>query len=298
MLERGLDRGDPRAPRYFLRDGVLMSVAVFVDAGYLYSGGLRALTGSRQPRRAGQLNLPEAVAKLRLTASKQADNIRLLRIYWYDGMLGGRPSPAQEFLAYMDDVKLRLGVVRDGRQKGVDSLIVTDLIELARNHAISDAVLLAGDEDLRIGVQIAQSFGVRVHLIGIEPSRGNQSLLLMQEADTTTEWSKADIEAILSFNSTIAHWTADDSDVSQISPEVSAILDNVVDGFLAPLSQAERNSIAVLSIRDLLAPGHDSRLIGAGRSKIGRDLAEPERRYLRNRVKEQAGVSEPDSPAE
>jgi uncharacterized LabA/DUF88 family protein len=34
-------------------------------------------------------------------------------------------------------------------------LIGTDLIELARNHAISDAVLLSGDEDLRIGVQIA-----------------------------------------------------------------------------------------------------------------------------------------------
>ena len=49
--------------------------------------------------------------------------------------------------------------MRDGRQKGVDSLIVTDLIELARNHAISDAVLLAGDEELRIGVQIAQSLG-------------------------------------------------------------------------------------------------------------------------------------------
>ena len=68
-----------------------------------------------------------------------------------------------------------------GQQKGVDSLIIMDLIELARNHAISEAVLLSGDEDLRVGVQLAQSFGVRVHLLGVEPTRGNQSYLLLQE---------------------------------------------------------------------------------------------------------------------
>ena len=76
-------------------------------------------------------------------------------------------------------MKLRLGIVNlAGQQKGVDSLIVTDLVELARNHAITDAILLSGDEDLRIGVQIAQSFGVRVHLIRIEPTRGSQSGLV------------------------------------------------------------------------------------------------------------------------
>ena len=65
-------------------------------------------------------------------------------------------------------MKLRLGQLNsEGQQKGVDSLIVTDLIELARNKAISDAVVLTGDEDIRVGVQIAQSLGVRVHLLGI-----------------------------------------------------------------------------------------------------------------------------------
>ena len=47
-----------------------------------------------------------------------------------------------------------------GPAKGVDSLIVTDMITLARNGAMSDAVLLSGDEDLRVGVQQAQEFGV------------------------------------------------------------------------------------------------------------------------------------------
>jgi len=84
-----------------------------------------------------------------------------------------------------------------GEQKGVDSLIVTDMIALARNRAISDAVLVSGDEDLRVGVQQAQEFGVRVHLVGIKPSRGSQSLFLLQEADTTHEWAADDISKFL-----------------------------------------------------------------------------------------------------
>jgi uncharacterized LabA/DUF88 family protein len=43
------------------------------------------------------------------------------------------------------------------------------LIELARNQAICDATVVTGDSDVRVAVQIAQSFGVRVHLIGLEP---------------------------------------------------------------------------------------------------------------------------------
>ena len=91
-------------------------------------------------------------------------------------------------------MKVRLGLVnKAGEQKGVDSLIVTDMITLARNGSMADAVLLSGDEDLRVGVQQAQEFGVRVHLLGIRPSRGSQSVLLLQEADSTCEWGPEDI---------------------------------------------------------------------------------------------------------
>jgi len=113
----------------------------------------------------------------------------------------------------MDHIKLRLGFVTGQKQqKGVDSLIVTDVIDLARNHAITDAVILSGDEDIRIGVQIAQSFGVRVHLIGIVPSRGSQSLNLLRESDTTMEW---DIPIISKFLSVKA--------IAMTPPLVSAI---------------------------------------------------------------------------
>lgn len=87
---------------------------------------------------------------------------------------------------------------RFGEQKGVDSLIVTDMIELARNRAMADAILFSGDEDLRVGVQQAQEFGIRVHLLGIEPSRKNQSAYLIQETDSVHEWRREEIEKFLS----------------------------------------------------------------------------------------------------
>lgn len=122
----------------------------------------------------------------------------LLRIYWYDGVRGGVVSAEQNAIGDSDDVKLRLDTVSPfGQQKGVDSLIVTDLVELACNQAISDALLPPGDEDVRIGVQIAQSFGVRVHLVGIESKGGNQARTLRQEADTTTVWSREEIGGFL-----------------------------------------------------------------------------------------------------
>ena len=52
---------------------------------------------------------------------------------------------------------------------------------------MSDALVVSGDEDVRVGVQVAQSYGVRVHLLGIVPARGSQSKQLLQESDTTAE---------------------------------------------------------------------------------------------------------------
>jgi hypothetical protein len=77
-------------------------------------------------------------------------------------------------------VERRKGAVE---QKGVDSLIVPDLITLAHERAVATIFLLAGDEDLREGVAAAQRLGVQVVLIGIPTSRPNQSDPLMREAD-------------------------------------------------------------------------------------------------------------------
>lgn len=91
-------------------------------------------------------------------------------------------------LAKISDVKLRFGTLNNyGDQKGVDSRMIADMIELARNRAIDSAVLVGGDDDLRVGVEVAQSYGVRFHLLGIQDHfHANQSQLLQQEADSVT----------------------------------------------------------------------------------------------------------------
>lgn len=172
-------------------------VAIFVDAGYLFAQGSALLAGQKQPRKLVRLDEKAAISELLAVANMAAAGVPLLRVYWYDGGMRW-PSAEQEILADMDHVKLRLGFLNSaGQQKGVDSLIVTDLIELARNHAISDAVLLSGDEDIRVGVQVAQTLGVRVHLVGIEPGRGSQSKNLRQESDTIHELNKTCVSTFL-----------------------------------------------------------------------------------------------------
>ncbi len=174
--------------------------AVFVDAGYLFAAGSRLIANEKLAR--GDLNLDyDAVLKLFGELVTEVTGLPLLRIYWYDGTATG-PTPQQLALGYRPSVKLRLGFVnQQGQQKGVDSLIVTDLINLARNRAMADALLLTGDEDIRVGVQQAQELGVRVHLLGIAPTRENQSGFLVQEADSVRELTLAEVQSFLSRSS-------------------------------------------------------------------------------------------------
>ncbi|MDR2788866.1 MAG: NYN domain-containing protein [Candidatus Accumulibacter sp.] len=162
--------------------------AIFVDAGYFFAAGAQAVFGNHTLRKQIALKSSAAMlADLCGKAAAAADNLQLLRIYWYDAMPGPRLSLDQTGLAMLRGVKLRLGALSNaGEQKGVDSLIVTDLIDLARNRAIADAVVVAGDEDLRIAFQVAQSFGVRVHILAVGDPSKNVSKALQMEADSVT----------------------------------------------------------------------------------------------------------------
>lgn len=160
-------------------------------------------SAKKLPRAGLSLDHEKAVETLGGFA-RSISSVELLRVYWYDGTSTG-PTAQHIALAHLPNLKIRLGFVNSsGQQKGVDSLIVTDMIALARNHAMSDAVLLSGDEDIRVGVQQAQEFGVRVHLLGIRPSRGSQSLFVLQEADSTHEWGPDDLAPFLSCEASVS----------------------------------------------------------------------------------------------
>lgn len=265
-----------------------MRTAAFVDAGYLYSAGSKLLYGKVLSRRSVELDLDATLSALRNAIDLNTPFSSILRIYWYDGMPRTGPTDQQQALADANNVKLRLGMIAyTGKQKGVDSLIVTDLIELARNRAISDAVLLSGDEDVRIGVQVAQTYGVRVHLLGIQPPDDNQrnhSRLLRQESDTWTEWNQADIEAICSVRHPHDPSQAE-TDRPDENQHVTRQLDQFVNEFVRERCPAEREALSSLGSCDLI-PHELDRLLLRGAAKIlGRHLESWERHHLRQAAK-------------
>src|SRR5271170_5971742 len=163
---------------------VLARYAVMVDVGYIYAaaGELLFGTSARRDYRVDAVGLIQAV-------TKHADELfrgELLRVYWYDAARDRVPTIDQRVVAQMAWVKLRLGNLNArGQQKGVDANIRSDIEALARHHAITDAVLIAGDEDMVPAVEAAQAYGARIHLWGIEPPYGtNQAERLVWESDT------------------------------------------------------------------------------------------------------------------
>lgn len=159
--------------------------AVFVDGGYLGAAAASLLLGT--PRRhLVRFDLARMRQSLFDFAAELSRPATPLRLYWYDACVDGVPSPWHQRLAHLPDVKLRLGELRGSpvRQKGVDTLLVHDLLVLAQERSITDAVLVTGDEDMREAVSYAQERGVRVHLI--VGSRADASWTLRQEADTVS----------------------------------------------------------------------------------------------------------------
>ncbi len=84
--------------------------------------------------------------------------------------------------------------MRPGRREGVESEIHRDLTTLARNRAISDALVVSAEEDLAQVVSDVQDLGIRVILVHI-PVRGTWTVApaLRQECDDVVEISEAQL---------------------------------------------------------------------------------------------------------
>lgn len=160
---------------------------VLVDAGYLLGGTATSIAGDAD-RSQLDVDYPALVEALKREIEERT-GVGVLRVMWYDAAPESRPQPEHRTLRVLPDVKVRLGdlVRRNGRwvQKGVDSFIQRDMTTLARNQAVSELVLVGGDEDLRRAVEEAQDYGVRVQVWGVEAASPeyNQSQTLIAEAD-------------------------------------------------------------------------------------------------------------------
>ncbi len=129
-----------------------------VDAGYLLRQSIEIISQRTSTAR-GDLTVTNPAGLIDLLLEKSKNTLclsskELLRIYWYDGVMATGLTGQQRSIMKLPDLHFRAGTVnKAGAQKGVDSLITTDLIELATNHAICDALLVTGDGDLAIAIE-------------------------------------------------------------------------------------------------------------------------------------------------
>lgn len=179
--------------------------AVLIDAGYLLSQGVQILS-NRQSKARKTISIRDPAGLVRMIVDKAAivlDNTRLLRVYWYDGV-SGRPSDDQLALSELADVQLQQGIIsRSGVQKGVDSRIMADLMELSNHRAICDAMVVTGDGDLVIAIEHAKMRGVRVAVMGVEDTvvgvAHNQSHEVVCVADRVVRIGKTELAPFLSY---------------------------------------------------------------------------------------------------
>jgi len=120
--------------------------------------------------------------------ARERTGLPLLRCYWYEATVEGRRSPEHDALADLPGIKLRLSRIRPGRREGVDTEIHRDLMTLARNGGVADAVVVSGDEDIAPVIADAQDHGVRVTVVHVAVD-GNWTIsrVLRHECDDLIE---------------------------------------------------------------------------------------------------------------
>ena len=172
--------------------------ALFVDAGYVLADGAMAVHGTRH-RESVSWNYPSLLQFLGAVA-RDRSGLPLLRCYWYEATVEGRRSPEHETLADLPGVKLRLGRMRPGRREGVESEVHRDLITLARNGAIADALVVSAEEELAQVITEVQDLGVRVILAHIAvDGKWTISRALRQECDDIVELTEAHLRPYVDF---------------------------------------------------------------------------------------------------
>lgn len=175
--------------------------AILVDAGYVWAQIQHMISNSDQSLMS--LDLLKMRESLLEKSMGLFPSRELFRIYWYDGdvdtslNLTFNRGAVNSKIAELNNFKLRLGTVNSkGQQKGVDGLIIADLISLAQNRCVSDVLLVSGDADLAPGVVAAQMLGIRVHQLEFGPKTATSPVLL-REVDCGFSWPEKEIQTFI-----------------------------------------------------------------------------------------------------
>jgi hypothetical protein len=160
--------------------------ALFVDASYVLADGAMAVHGTRRGESVSWDY--EGLLQLLSDLARERTGLPVLRCYWYEATVDGRRTAEQDNLADIPGIKLRVAKIRPGRREGVETEIHRDLTTLARNSAVSDALVISAEEDLAQVIADVQDLGMRVTLVHIAVD-GNWTISrsLRQESDDLIE---------------------------------------------------------------------------------------------------------------
>lgn len=261
--------------------------AVFVDAGYFWKQISKIIFGvttneemreqkiSREQISLSETNLQSSLSRI---LQREFLGYELLRVYWYDGYgANGTPSYQHKRLENLDDFKLRYGSRNlVGSQKGVDGLLMSDLILLAQNKAISSAMIVSGDADLVPGIETAQMLGIRIHRLEIGSSLAS-SPLIVKAVDKNVQWPVSEIRKFASPAESVI--TSSDID--------NAKLAEVANNFITNLSLAEKDQLTAAAVQEEFAiPSFlDKKLLGLARNEFKRILNREELISIRSIVR-------------
>ena len=225
-------------------------VAAFVDAGYFWVQVCTVLSGGYTSRGKASIDYNALRAIMLDELKAQFAGCDLLRVYWYDGPGNSGKSAEHVAIEKLDDFKLRLGTRNSvGNQKGVDGLIIADLISLTQQKAITHALLVTGDSDIAPGVIAAQGMGLRAHLLSIGPAAAT-SPYLAAEADFKRSWGTPEVAkfatAVAALTSAVAATPAAASAVPVSSPLASAAVSGA--GLAVVASGTVAGMVAVASV--------------------------------------------------
>ena len=255
------------------------SYAIFVDAAFLWAsvGELLFQTSDRSRLTCDYESLVEEL----IERTGETSDRELLRLYWYDGAVNKVPSAEQKRVGLLPGVKLRLGRVVSGHQKGVDSLIVLDLLKLAGTRMVDLIYLLSGDDDLTEGVREAQACGVRVVLLGVETEVPRHSESMVLEADGVELWPASAWAPHFSHLALLDAPAAPDAASGSVG-EAVLTFERVGYAFSSRwLEEASPDDVArVRRSRPRIPADVDARLLWD--TSAGRDLSEGERVALRD----------------
>lgn len=266
-------------------------IAAFVDAGYFWVQLCTLITGAYSSRAQVRIAYAELRTTMLAEIAQQLPDGDLLRIYWYDGPGMTGKTPEHYDIDKLDDFKLRLGTRNgEGKQKGVDGMIIADMVSLTQQKAITHAMLVSGDADMSPGVVAAQSMGLRVHLLSLG-SPAATSPFLAAEVDLKRRW---DIDEVKKFATNIAALVI--AVGSSAVPGASGLAGTVAAPAVLPITMVAIAQMALAQIKvgpkaaalASLAPGDfalprevDGELLAVGRTQLGRVLVEAEKRALR-----------------